>query len=988
MQSNNNNKDNIFVNLPIFLIENIVNRITKNIDKICFTFVCKRFFDLREKYMLFDSNTISLKSEHLYLNSFKSIYENSLKSKDNCIHYVDMANNFIFDYNVNDFDNEVPIKPDVSTLILGHHDEIPRIYKVLKDSNVTTFKYCKTLQYPLPPTLKKLKFGYFFNEDVDRESFPDGIEDIKFEVSFTKSIKPSTLPVSLKKLSFGKGYRAPLVPRSLPPKLEILKYVSSPITTNILPHTLRVLKFVPISWISVIKELPNLEVLHFNDSENQDIVQVDLSEIPKSVTDLAFLSDYTLTSALPLTIKSFTTYTSLFNNEELFPPTVNYQLDSMELWMMKISLPSNVKVKKMTIVTYSLKLVAGQISEANGIESLDISRCKSFYSYDGFLLANVKELKINVRSIEREITLPETLETMILVNSNRSNANKFVIPRSVKTVVIESDSSDLSLDMIPPTVNQIFITKNYHHSEHCEIRKLDNDHYLVFEKMMQSNNNNNKDNIFVNLPILLIGNIVNRITENIDKICFTFVCKRFFDCREKYLLFDPNTIILRYEYLYLNSFKSIYRDSLKSKDNCIFYLDITDTNFDYSLTDFEKDKSINPNVSTVTLLCSEANSIHRSIHNSNVKNFRYCDTLRYPLPPTLKKLTFGYYFNEDLQRAALFEGIEKIKFGTTFAKSIVPGVLPLSLKKLTFGPIYSGTVLPGSLPPNLESLKFPSAPITANVLPQSIRALKYVPVSWMPFIKDLPNLEVLHFNDSEPENGENQHRVDLSELPKSVTDLAFFSEYHLTSALPTTIKKLAFQVKSTFGYEEMFPANVQYHLDSMEVCTSVFELPSNVRVKRMEIVTFSLKLVAGQISDANGIESLDVSACSRYYFDEGFLPASVKELKINAIGLVRVGALPETLESMTLTHNVKPGPNKQQLVIPRSVKTVVINFNSRNLNFDNIPPTVNHIFARNLYYGSDCEIRKFDDDHYLVFDNNEYNDDYLYMDEDEFDENE
>ncbi|EFA80699.1 hypothetical protein PPL_06283 [Heterostelium album PN500] len=482
--SNNNNKnDNIFVNLPLLLIGNIVNRI-KNIDKICFAFVCKRFFDCREKYLLFDSNTICIKHEHLYLNSFKSIYENSLQSKDNCILYFCLLDYFTFDYDMNDFDKDESIKSNVSTLILGHHGEAPRIYKVLQDSNVTTFKNCETLQYPLPPKLKKLRFGDVFNDNLHRGSLPDGIEVIK-SLCFTRSIEPGVLPVSLKKLSFGQSYTAPLVPGSLPPKLEELKFASAPISTNILPHTLRALKFVPISWTPFIKELPNLEVLHFDDSDNvdEDVMQVDLSEIPKSVTDLAFFSDYTLTSALPLTIKSFTidSKTSFYFNE-LLPPTVNYQLDSMVLTMNIFSLPSNVKVKKMTIVTYSLKLVAGQIKEANGIESLDISRCRVYDFKEGFLPSTVKELKISICSFEREITLPETLETMILVNSNRSNANKLIIPRSVTTVVVESDLSDLSLDMIPPTVNQIFITKKYHHSEHCEIRKLDNDHYLVFGK--------------------------------------------------------------------------------------------------------------------------------------------------------------------------------------------------------------------------------------------------------------------------------------------------------------------------------------------------------------------------------------------------------------------------------------------------------------------------------------------------------------------------
>ncbi|EFA80697.1 hypothetical protein PPL_06281 [Heterostelium album PN500] len=467
MQSNNNNnsnKDNIFVNLPILLIESIVNRIKENIDKICFTFVCKRFFDLREKYLLFDSNTINLKYENLYLNSFKSIYENSLKSKDNCV----LSNSHGDDYDVTDFDN---VNNNESAMLLHH-------------SNVKNFKYCETLQYPLPPKLKKLRFAYDFNEGLHCGSFPDGVEVIKFGERFTKSIEPGVLPVSLKKLSFGNDYRAPLVPGSLPPKLEELKSHLSPITANILPHTLRVLKFVPISWMSVIKELPNLEVLHFDDSNNvdEDVMQVDLSEIPKSVTDLAFISDYTLTSALPLTIKKFTMHDDkFFKHEELFPPTVNYDLDSLELWM-SVSLPSNVKVKKMTIVTYSLTLVAGQIKEAYGIESLDISRCSIYDFKEGFLPSTVKELRIIVSSFEREITLPETLETMILVNSNRSNANKLIIPRSVTTVVVESDLSDLSLDMIPPTVNQIFITKKYNHSKHCEIRKFDNDHYLVFGK--------------------------------------------------------------------------------------------------------------------------------------------------------------------------------------------------------------------------------------------------------------------------------------------------------------------------------------------------------------------------------------------------------------------------------------------------------------------------------------------------------------------------
>ncbi|EFA78971.1 hypothetical protein PPL_08439 [Heterostelium album PN500] len=82
----------------------------------------------------------------------------------------------------------------------------------------------------------------------------------------------------------------------------------------------------------------------------------------------------------------------------------------------------------------------------------------------------------------------------------------------------------------------------------------------------------NKTNILVNLSHLLLSKIVNYLEDNIDRIVFTLVCKRWFEERDKYLYFNTDHIYMinhqNNSKHHLNSYRSSINQSLSQKSNC------------------------------------------------------------------------------------------------------------------------------------------------------------------------------------------------------------------------------------------------------------------------------------------------------------------------------------------------------------------------------------------------------------------------------------
>jgi hypothetical protein len=124
------------------------------------------------------------------------------------------------------------------------------------------------------------------------------------------------------------------------------------------------------------------------------------------------------------------------------------------------------------------------------------------------------------------------------------------------------------------------------------------------------------------------------------------------------------------------------------------------------------------------------NLINRHIFPPTVETLIFGDEFNMPinniyLPLKLKNLTFGKNFCQLIRKNTLPLLLEELIFSNSFNYPIFH--LPITLKKLTFGFFYNHNI-DGQLPPSLEELTFDvsfNQPIKENSLPISLRKLKF-----------------------------------------------------------------------------------------------------------------------------------------------------------------------------------------------------------------------------------------------------------------------
>jgi hypothetical protein len=100
------------------------------------------------------------------------------------------------------------------------------------------------------------------------------------------------------------------------------------------------------------------------------------------------------------------------------------------------------------------------------------------------------------------------------------------------------------------------------------------------------------------------------------------------------------------------------------------------------------------------------------------------------LPPSIKHLTFGKRFNQPLMRGVLPGSLTHLSFGRWFNHPLIPGIFPGSLNHLEFGHDFNLPLYPGVLPPSLNHLEFGhdfNQQLKVGVLPQSLEYLVFDP---------------------------------------------------------------------------------------------------------------------------------------------------------------------------------------------------------------------------------------------------------------------
>ncbi|EFA84470.1 hypothetical protein PPL_02504 [Heterostelium album PN500] len=521
----NNNKSEIFVNLPHVLLSKIVQCLDDNIDKIVFTLVCKRWFDDKDRYLTFNTNTINIiddKDNHFYLNSYRSSINNSLNQKTNCKLIINDVGRSGHDYSLSTdkLEETTDIPSNVDTVLIDRSIEslstelTEKLYHLISNSNVITLKNCivgnqlplnlKSISFGvdhdepidgiLPPNLKQLKFGESFSQRILVGSLPATLEKLTLPNAFTHEFEEGALPTALKVLKFERGsaYEQPI--HRLPPNLEEFHY-NGPfgvpeIGNEQLPDTLRSLYNVPASWLHSIKSLSNLTTLTFNSKTKGLETPIDLSLLPTSLTRLHIDVPWKLESAMPTTIRYLNIVSAKYDIDEIFRDRSQYQfeelivhafknesLDGLKIRQLKLEFYSIISIPSREFFTWDDKVIKSSVlrSIPNGVEILHVGICNSDFKLGSLIPLSVKTIIFH----NQMGSIPTSIEEMILQQDIKS-FNYDNLPPAVRSLTIKSIEFDINLNGIPQTLDNLCIKTKRRYSQIFSLRKINNHHYLLF----------------------------------------------------------------------------------------------------------------------------------------------------------------------------------------------------------------------------------------------------------------------------------------------------------------------------------------------------------------------------------------------------------------------------------------------------------------------------------------------------------------------------
>ncbi|EFA77921.1 hypothetical protein PPL_08563 [Heterostelium album PN500] len=473
------------------------------------------------------------------------------------------------------------------------------------------------------------------------------------------------------------------------------------------------------------------------------------------------------------------------------------------------------------------------------------------------------------------------------------------------------------------------------------------------------------------LSHILLAKIVDFLDDNIDKICFTLACKRWFNERDKYLTFNFKQLHLfdsDSDYIHLNSYRSSIIRSINKRKYSLIISDHKYSNHDYIISPkkLQDIDTIESNIYLVKIPYYVENTslerFYEIIAKSNVMKLKGWKTtshklpqsltsLRFTkafdeplepgyLPPNLKSIRF-YYFGRPIQSGVFPLSLRKLVFGNSFNQPLGPGILPASLEILKFkGTLFTQGFQLGSLPPNLKTLVYSGHDIEIDegVLPDSIYTLRYVPPLWISSIRSLSNLRSLTFY--LPDDSSN-HQISLSDLPTSLTALYTNSSVELKSTLHPSIKYLDISY-SKYDVDEIFKYRSTYQFELLSVDGSKLESLENLKIKRLAMPCSSKKYQMREIP--HGIKELELGQSYSSFLDS--LPTSVKKLTVSHISQIdsnivdsinelvvknirqNYTAIPfrfkEALETLAIPTMVIPYPNPKNTFFNISGKTICL----------------------------------------------------------------
>ncbi|EFA75895.1 hypothetical protein PPL_10467 [Heterostelium album PN500] len=460
--------------------------------------------------------------------------------------------------------------------------------------------------------------------------------------------------------------------------------------------------------------------------------------------------------------------------------------------------------------------------------------------------------------------------------------------------------------------------------------------------MSNNNNNSNTDNVFVNLSHILLIKIFDHLRDNIDRICFTFVCNRWFNDRHKYFRFNPTPFIGQpkdvYHNFFLKSFKDIFIDSEKQRE-CSLYLSsnpwapftyhrIHKLKIDYTIAKYQE-------------LELDENQLAKLLSFTSITHVYGCSVIpKNGFPSNIKFIRF-LGFNGSLQPGSFGEGVEKIQFRSKlgcswstskFNEPLVPGVFPDSVTFLSFEYQFDQPIIPRILPPNLKSLKFKyyTFDIDDQALPNT---LKHLQISGSPNLKiaiphQLVSLDIneIYFTDtirSQIRKLQNLESLSISggfdfdnnlikegDIPKSVTNLTLNCCLENSRSIPLTVKYL--DIPQIVYFDEPFPRESQHQFERLttsvvmkklileNIMVERFTIPESSGIESIQLESLIENIDCSKIVLPNTIKELILPKYNPCRLTEGFIPNSVETINFGGYINSPASALPKSINTITI----------------------------------------------------------------------------------------
>ncbi|EFA74921.1 hypothetical protein PPL_11955 [Heterostelium album PN500] len=788
----------------------------------------------------------------------------------------------------------------ISTISLSiEGTDIEYFYQLLLESqSVTTFfKFNELIDKgSLPPSLEEVTFFNSFNKEIQAGVLPEGLLELSLNsTNYQFEFQPGVFPSSLKTLNLC-FYRNPLKVGVLPENLEFLQYsgVRTSLEDGVLPKSLKELLCVPIRWLQAISSLPKLEILHFYEM-NQEISTINLDLLPSSLKVLELQKQSRLIGTMPTSIKSLNLGKCEFQFEEIFPETLQYHFESLQYSRDTFfPIPSNIKTNKLIINGIS-NHDNNSLTPPSGITSISLEMSlkhkDACLRIDGNDQTTLKKLRLPYFNVRPRAFIPNTIEELDIGDNSLNDSLDLI--KSIDSIKTLQFSKLPKTEIISPeTFKTIKKINNI-------IYKDDNNNIVYRNDLLITQPYQFKRFSINLLNFLLKKSVYNGyLDENIDRICFSLVCKRWFNDRDKYLIFNTDNICinaslnnsdiqLNHKHFQLPSYNKIYLKSIQSKTDCSLYIGPgngqTMFRYDFYYDNIRNLNSIPSNISMVSLvsrarfLDSDLEYLHRLLNESqSVTTLNGCHTLKYGLPNTIKSLSFHRQYNEKLVQGSFpssLKSLEIVDFGYYFYQEIQPGVFPEGLLELAIDhSSYQHEFQPGVFPSSLKTLHLTNyhIPIKAGLLPTNLEFLKYtgksttkleellpkslkslyitVPTPSLKGLSVLPNLQTLLVHQYRNQISS----LDLNELPPTIRELEI-KRFRLTGTIPTSIFRLSL-CECEFQFHEIFPETLQYHMESFKLTgANTIGIPSNLKIMKFKVYCSSYEPI---ISLPSQIESI------------------------------------------------------------------------------------------------------------------------------------